>query len=84
VSVSVPGLRLIVGAAPAGAVTVKVTLADGEAVTAKLGTVGNERLFAVAAGSDARPAGWTTYDAAGHQIGTGAVASATAAKSAKP
>jgi hypothetical protein len=81
---SVPGLRVFTGAAPAGVTKVKVTFADGKAVTAKLATVGNERLFAVAAGSDARPVGWTTYDAAGHQIGTGSVASATAVKSAKP
>jgi hypothetical protein len=47
-------------------------------------TVGNDRLFATAAGSGAGAVGWTTYDAAGHQIGTGPVAPATAAKSAKP
>ena len=46
--------------------------------------VGNDRLFAVAAGTGAGPTGWATYDAAGHQIGAGSVASATAAKSAKP
>ncbi len=48
--------------------------------------VGNNQLFAVAAGTGAGPTGWATYDAAGHQIGAGSVASAsaTAAKSAKP
>jgi hypothetical protein len=76
VSASVPGLRLIVGGAPAGAATVKVTLADGKAVTAKLATVGNDRLFAVAAPTGAAPTGWITYDPAGHQVGAGSVASA--------
>jgi hypothetical protein len=82
----VPGLELIVGSAPAGAAKVTVTLADGEAVTAKPVAVGNDQLFAVAAGTGAGPTGWATYDAAGHQIGAGSVASAsaTAARSAKP
>ena len=85
VSASVPGLELIVGSAPAGAAKVTVTLADGEGVTAKPVAVGNDRLFAVAAGPDARPVGWTTYDASGHKTGAGslATASGTASKPAK-
>ena len=66
---------------------VPVTRADGEAGHPETWSPSaNDQLFAVAAGTGAGPTGWATYDAAGHQISAGSVASAsaTAAKSAKP
>jgi hypothetical protein len=82
---SVPGLRVIAGAAPAGVTKVKVTFADGKAVTAKAVTVGDQTLFAAPAGQDGRATGWTIYDTAGHQAGAGSVppASGAASTSAK-
>ena len=86
VPASVRGLELIVGSAPLGAAKVTVTLADGEAVTAKPVAVGNDRLFAAAADTGAGPTGWITYDAAGRQVGAGSVrpAAGTASRPAKP
>jgi hypothetical protein len=83
---SVPGLQIVLGAAPARVAKVTLTLSDGKAVTAKPVTVGNARLFAAPTSTDAGPTGWTTYDASGHQVGTGTVPSASgnAPKSAKP
>jgi hypothetical protein len=75
---SVPGLQVVIGAAPAGTAKITVTLADGKSVTALPVTVGNYHLFAAAAGTSAAPTGWSTYDAAGHQTGFGAVGSFSA------
>ena len=83
VTSSVPGLQVILGSAPAGVAKVRVTLAGGQAVTARPVAVGNYRLFAVAVTANAAPTGWTTYDAAGQQTGTAPIASAST-KGAKP
>jgi hypothetical protein len=83
---SVPGLRVIIGSAPAGVAKVRVALSGGKTVTARPVAVGNARLFAVAVPANAGPARWTSYDAAGQQNGTGSVASVSSAapKGAKP
>jgi hypothetical protein len=83
---SVPGLQLVIGSAPAGVARVRLTLAGGKAVTARPVAVGNSRLFAVAVTANVRPTRWTSYDAAGRQTGTAAIAqvSPAASEGAKP
>jgi hypothetical protein len=70
----VPGLWLIFAAAPAAAAKARITFANGTAVTARPVTVGDEPLFAVAVPGSSAPVGWTTYDAAGQQVGSGSTA----------
>jgi hypothetical protein len=72
---SVPGQQLIIGDAPAGVAKVRVALTGGKAVTARPVAVGTSRLFAVTVSVNATPTRWTSYDAAGHQNGTGSVPS---------
>jgi hypothetical protein len=82
---SVPGLRLILGSAPAGAAKVRITLSNGKAVTARTAAVGGDLLFAVAVTGNATATGWTADDAAGNQVGSGAsVSLSNPAKTAKP
>ena len=71
----VPGLRLVFAVASAGVAKVRITLIGGKVVTARPVTVGGERLFAVAVTGSGGLAGWTMYDAAGHQVGSGSTAS---------
>jgi hypothetical protein len=59
------------GSAAPGVTTVRVTLSDGKTITAHPAGVGNEDLFAFAAGKGDTPVRWTAYDASGHQAGAG-------------
>jgi hypothetical protein len=69
---------------------VRITLSNGKTVTARPVGVGNEDLFAFPTGRGVTPAGWVSYDAAGHQTGAGSVgpapgtAAGSGSGSAKP
>lgn len=81
-----PGLQVMFVAAPAGTARVRIALSNGKVVTARPATVGGDRLATFLVTGSATPAGWTTYNAAGHQLGTSTISSASAssAPAAKP
>lgn len=59
------------GSAAPGVTAVRITLSNGKTVTAHPVGVGNQDLFAFPTGKGVTPTGWTAYDAAGRQVGTG-------------
>jgi hypothetical protein len=61
------------GSAAPGATTVRIALSDGTTVTARPVRIGNEDLFAFWLGKNVSPTSWTAYNAAGQQVGHGAV-----------
>jgi hypothetical protein len=73
------------GSAAPGVALVRVTLSDGKTTEARPVGVGNEDLFAFAIARDVTPTRWTAYNASGHQVGAGPVATApgTASKPVK-
>jgi hypothetical protein len=62
------------GSAAPGVASVRVTLSNGKTVMAHPVRVGDEDLFAFPTGNQVSPVGWTTYDAAGQQVGSGSTA----------
>jgi hypothetical protein len=68
------------GWAAPGVTSVRVRLSNGKTTAVKPVGVGNEYVFAFAAGKGASPVSWTAYDAAGHQVGAGPVRSGSAGK----
>lgn len=66
-----PGVAF--GSAAPGVARVKVTMSDGKSVQVKTAQVGNERLFACWLEKGERPVHWTSYNAAGQQVGSGKV-----------
>ena len=60
----------VYGSAAPGVARLRVTLSDGTVVRVTPVAVGDERLFAFWAAKGISAAGWTAYDAAGHEIGS--------------
>jgi hypothetical protein len=61
------------GAAKAGVTMVRVSLSDGSSAEAKPATVGANHWFAIWTGKNLTPVSWTSYNAAGQQVGQGKV-----------
>jgi hypothetical protein len=72
------------GSAAPGVASVRVTLSNGQTVTAAPAGVGDEELFAFPTGDGVSPSAWTAYDASGKAVGAGTVtpgsASSTSAR----
>jgi hypothetical protein len=63
----------VAGVAAAGVSQVAVTLADGTSFTVPARAVGGQKLWAFALATGQRVQHWTAYDAAGHQVASGAM-----------
>jgi hypothetical protein len=61
----------VFGSAAPGVASVRVSLSNGQTVTARPVGVGNEDLFAFVIGRSVTPIHWTAYDASGRQVGSG-------------